>query len=454
MPHPQWLERILSISEGTPYRSILCTPNGQGLSIKGDAVFNLENGRLTFQLFLDNEEPYTAGHEAFAVSQGTDPQLILNILGRDFSYPARIVGTPVPKATEERTTIGDFIDSPHYGSATTPLKNVNIWLRGVPTGWLGNKGWSHYYGVTPEPIRYEQNGEAILPDLRWLSVVGLSGFILETNGWTTTIREISANDRPDPEVTHLCLITSSDTTLTGESMQEFLEENLHPFLCFMFGRRIRYDQITGADWAIIPAKGTTISKTIGRNWFLSSGNRIDPAPLFQNFCRLPQKVKAHWRKVIRQYIASEEIIGTLGEEAIAASVSFAALEGLTRSIISTYPDSDQWLKSDLSLKPRKGIVDAIEMVAGREFAPHNAGFRKAGDEIKRVRNDTMHVDLESDEDWLNAYHRWNSSQALIEILLLSKLGLTEIPNRTSHGTFQVMGKDMYKEVRQEELDFL
>ena len=201
MPHPQWLERILSISEGTPYRSILCTPNGQGLSIKGDAVFNLENGRLTFQLFLDNEEPYTAGHEAFAVSQGTDPQLILNILGRDFSYPARIVGTPVPKATEERTTIGGFIDSPHYGSATTPLKNVNIWLRGVPTGWLGNKGWSHYYGVTPEPIRYEQNGEAILPDLRWLSVVGLSGFILETNGWATTIREISANDRPDPEVT-------------------------------------------------------------------------------------------------------------------------------------------------------------------------------------------------------------------------------------------------------------
>ena len=66
----------------------------------------------------------------------------------------------------------------------------------------------------------------------------------------------------------------------------------------------------------------------------------------------------------------------------------------------------------------------------------------------------MHVDLKSDEDWQNAFHRWNSSQALIEILLLGKMGLTQIPNRTSHGKFEVMGKDMYEEVRQEELDFL
>ena len=175
------------------------------------------------------------------------------------------------------------------------------------------EGWTHYYGVTPEPIRYEQNGEAILPDLRWLSVVSLSGFTLKTNGWTTTIREIPANDRPDPEVTHSCLITRNDDTLTGESVQEFLEEDLHPFMCFMFGRRIRYDQITGADWAIIPAHYTPTPRTIGRNWFLSSGNRIDPAPLFQSFCRLPQDVKTHWRKVIQQYIASEEIIGTLDQ---------------------------------------------------------------------------------------------------------------------------------------------
>ena len=164
MPHPQWLERVLSISEGTPYHSILSTPNGQGLSIKGDAVFQLENGSLTFELFLDNGEPYTAGHEAFAASQGADTQLILSILSRDFSYPAKILSTPFRRATEERTAIRGFIDSPHYGSATVALKNVNIWLRGVPAGWLGNKNWTHYYGVTPEPIRYEQSGEAILPD--------------------------------------------------------------------------------------------------------------------------------------------------------------------------------------------------------------------------------------------------------------------------------------------------
>ena len=49
----------------------------------------------------------------------------------------------------------------------------------------------------------------------------------------------------------------------------------------------------------------------------------------------------------------------------------------------------------------------------------------------------------------NAYHRWNASQALIEILLLSKMGLKEIPNRTEYPRFAIMGLDMYKYVRGE-----
>ena len=144
----------------------------------------------------------------------------------------------------------------------------------------------------------------------------------------------------------------------------------------------------------------------------------------------------------------------LGEAEIAASVSFAALEGLTRSIISTYADKDQWLDNHLRLNRDKGgIVKAVEMVAAREFGRHSNTFRKASKEVYRVRNATMHMDLISDEDRRNAYHRWNSSQALIEILLLGKMGLQHIPNRTAHGKFEVMGKDMYEGMRKEELDF-
>ena len=56
------LDRVLSISEDTPYHSKLATPRGQELSIEGDTVFHLANGRLTFQFFFDSEEPYTAGY--------------------------------------------------------------------------------------------------------------------------------------------------------------------------------------------------------------------------------------------------------------------------------------------------------------------------------------------------------------------------------------------------------
>ena len=55
-------------------------------------------------------------------------------------------------------------------------------------------------------------------------------------------------------------------------------------------------------------------------------------------------------KVIDHYVTSEEIVGTLGTTSvfsIAASVSFSALEGLTRSIISEYQDRDQWLRGNL-----------------------------------------------------------------------------------------------------------
>ena len=192
-------------------------------------------------------------------------------------------------------------------------------------------------------------------------------------------------------------------------------------------------------------------ETLRQNWFLVAHD-VDELPLlFKSFYKLPSEIKKHWQKVIYQYAASEEIMGTLGEHAIAASVSFASLEGLIRSIISTYQDKDQWLKKDLSLKRGKGILQAIEMVAKQEFGIHSDTFKKASDEIRKVRNSTMHLDLKVPEDSESAYHRWNSSQALIEILLLSKMGLETIPNRTAHGKFTVMGMDMYEEVRKEEL---
>ena len=142
--------------------------------------------------------------------------------------------------------------------------------------------------------------------------------------------------------------------------------------------------------------------------------------------------------MIDRYATSEEIIATLGDPEIAEAVSFAGLEGLTRSIISGYDDKSQWLTNNLELKHKKrkggeraGIVDALEMVLNREMATESPNLDQTLTELAKLRNSTMHTDLRSDPDQANAYHRWNASQALIEALLLNKMGLERIPNRTA-----------------------
>lgn len=95
----------------------------------------------------------------------------------------------------------------------------------------------------------------------------------------------------------------------------------------------------------------------------------------------------------------------MGEAAIAAFVSFASLEGLTRSIISTHADRDQWLNKDLSLKRGKHIIKAIERMAKRAFGTHSDTFERASDDIRKIRNSTMHLDLNVSVGAENAYHR-------------------------------------------------
>ncbi|KKZ10289.1 MAG: hypothetical protein TQ37_08935 [Candidatus Synechococcus spongiarum 15L] len=270
-------------------------------------------------------------------------------------------------------------------------------------------------------------------------------------------------------MTHFCQITKEENIATGATFRDFIKDNLIIFLSFLFGQNIFLKQIEGRKkqdvvWVETFRKWKIFPRTLKNNWFLRYAihGHFDIETQFQNFYNLPFHIKKQWGKIIRHYILSEEIIGTLqvvGITTIAASVSFSALEGLTRSIISTYPDKDQWLKEDLSLKKKqgKGILDAIEMVAEREFGKHSEVFKMASQQIREVRNATMHLDLRLEEDLRedlrNAIYRWNSSQALIEILLLKKLGMTNIPNRTGLGMFRVLGEDMFADQRNEELRF-
>ena len=246
--------------------------------------------------------------------------------------------------------------------------------------------------------------------------------------------------------------------MTGTCVLKFFDEELWPFLRFMFARQVQATHLTGTGWTKLWAVRPKAMRTRARNWLSIASIDLQSGTLqalFQEFHSQTPETKKHWRKVIDKYATSEEIFATSGDYENAGAVSFAGLEGLTRSIINGYDDKNQWLDSKLELKsPKKGgrktgVVDAIEMVLRRESGTSNPELTKPLKQLANLRNSTVHTDLQSDPDRSDACHRWNASQALVEMLLLAKMGLEKPPNRTEHGTLTIMGHDMYRDVRGE-----
>ena len=449
----RWLEQVLSISVDTPYHSYLDTgddseADGDRLRMVGITLFQLDNGALAFRFFAKESGLSIDLYKAFAKGSMT-----LRVPDQDFANPVRIM-----RQSHSPAGLEGYVTSEWFGANEVELSGVTIWLVGLPGGWQGTDRLAHYESIGAEEVQFHQNGTVVFPNGR-IGFHSLSGFTLNTDGWTAQLTEIPVNHRTGLTDTHLCQVTNQNGLLSGKTASEFLETNLLPFLSFVFGQNVIFSMIMGyqdgiAVWARTLRQRDTAVKTLQANWFLQrSRSPIDLSPLFQHFFCLSPEVKNHWRKVIDQYASSEEVMGTLRNSSLAASISFAALDGLVRSMISMYSSRDEWLKDDLSLKGRKGIVNAIECVAKEELGKHSSTFRSAAEQISQIRNVTFHTDLGSDEDPRNAYYRWNASQALVEILLLVRMGLGEIPNRTAFGKFNIMGKDLIEDVRKEELTF-
>ncbi|MCY4331730.1 MAG: hypothetical protein OXC96_04355 [Cyanobacteria bacterium MAG CAR1_bin_15] len=492
-----WLEKLLHIREGTPYHSTLVVPKelrtqastpesskikppctcdmsaSDDLEISGITIFQLGNGVLTFKLFVNNSMLGMEEAEAFAgssKSKAVESKVRLQISNLDFSYPVKLNNLPSPSFYCDEDESVSSSCSPLEGSIITTsfgrcdelLDSVAIWFYDLPEKWRGDENYRYCQAIlqNDEIILSEDFKKVTIPYSK-LGCQQLGLFDFKVDGWSVTLREIPHEIRGDSDVTHFCEITRQENMVTRKVFREFIKDNLIAFLSFLFGQNILFKRIEGRRkrdvvWVEIFEKGEMSPRTLKNNWFLKYAIHeysFDIEPQFQNFCRLPSDTKKQWRKVIRHYLISEEIAGTLHESTAAASVSFSALEGLTRSIISRYPDGDQWLKKDLSLKQGKGILDAIKMVAEREFGKHSEVFRMASQQIREVRNATVHLDLASDEDPRNAFYRWNASQALIEMLLLKNLEMREIPNRTILPTFRVNGQDMFADERKEELRF-
>ena len=461
MPHDSnWLHRTIGITEGHPYQSALVLADDEQRQTPGIAIFRVENGTVRFEFYADQPVGY-ADYLQQAVAEAAQGTQRLDIVVP--SAELRHAVLPITLSTYVTPIEGMLAKSARvpaaaFGPADQPMDSVDFELLDIPSDYWGDQKLTYQHATSKYPLELSEDKEHLLVPLRTLGIRRLSGCTINAGDWKVEIQEIPSERRTNERVTHRCAISRSNGEMTGTCVLRFFEEELWPFLCFVFAHEVQVTHMTGSGWAKLWGGRPEAVQPRGKNWFSAAEYQSGTLQtLFQEFHNQTPETKKHWRKVIDKYVKSEEIIATFGDSEIAGAVSFAGLDGLTRSIISGYDDKNQWLNSKLELKsklPKKGggktgIVDAAEMVLRRELGTSNPELTEPLKQLKNLRNATVHTDLQSDPDRTNAYHRWNASQALIEFLLLAKMGLKEIPNRTEYGTFSIMGRDLYRDVRRE-----
>ena len=461
-----WLNQILGLVEGRPYACSLVQPGAEQRETPGIAVFHVATDGVRFEFHIDpsvDHADYQLLVKAVAEAMQEAPGLDVVVQSVNLRHTV-VLTTLLGGGPHSGGPLEGLLAEPSsapassFGVANQPMDSVVVELLDIPGNW-GDRKASYQYSSSRLPREFSDDGEHILvPTDGSFGERALSGCAISAGGWEVVIQEIPSEHRDDPRVTHWCAISRRDGGMTGTSACRFFVEELWPFLRFVFGHNVQVARMTGKSWTKLQAVRPAGVQTYGANWLLSTRlRRIDLEALFQGFHRQTAETKKHWRKVVDRYANSEEIIATLGDPETAEAVSFSGLDGLVRSIISGYTCKDQWLNSKLELKGnirkedggRAGIIDAVEMVLKRELGTKNPKLTESLSRLAKLRNSTAHTDLQSDPDWLDAYHRWNESQALIEILLLSKMGLKEIPNRTEYPRFAIMGLDIYKNVREE-----
>ena len=460
MKENQWLTNITGIQQGVPYHGKLTS--GEELpsdaspkdlathAMNGIAIFKMEDGWLHFDFTCD-ENTHPLAQSIIAKS----PARAISI--PSIGFTGNFVWTVLPG---DDMGMEGVVSGKDFGDENVHLDGVYIEVNDLPKEWRGTNEYWFYEGSAEFADLHIESGHTNIqnsrPGYRRMKAVKM-----EAAGWEIDLWEVPPSTHNQGKTPYQCNLKKTTDPMTGADVQRFIEDNLFPFLMFVFGQRIRFRTIVGykdgtEQWAVPGRDVHSPAKTYQRNWFtMQRASPIDLQPLFRTFCEADRDIKNHWRKVITQYADSEEIMGTLGRPTIAASLSFAGIEGLTRSIISILPSKDEWLNENLSLKSGsgKGIIAAIETAAQKYFGKNSATFKQASREIYAIRNATFHTDLTITESQADAHYRWQASQFLIEALLLIQLGLNAIPNRTLHHTFNILGHDMFADVRSEELRF-
>ena len=307
------LRRILAITEGTPYQGTITASSGDdNFSVSGDVVFQLKEGRLKFDFYIDSESEPFAGHRIPSLNWRGEGETTLDIPSRCFKYPIRIESLPdfgtiqAGHPTDRERLMGQ-VDSEFLGSHTVALSSAILYIRDLPGGVWGVRNTSYRTAVVTDEQETPGN------------IHRLNSLPLHGGGWTINLQEIPEEMRVADVASHSCAVIRDDkSTFTGNQVMDLLEHDLGPFLCLMFGQRVMWSMVEGRSaagnypatpWGMIYPRSSGTVRASGRNWFLLSNGRMDPSPLFEKYCSMPPDRKRHFHRVIERYVGSEIIMG-------------------------------------------------------------------------------------------------------------------------------------------------
>ena len=446
------LVRTMNIDTETPYLAELSGTgeNGAHLRNEGAVVFSLDAGCLEYTFALTRDDVWLL-HNHKLVS-APDLRLAVPSIGFDRSVLTTNFSSNPTKGV---------IPLECFGDPTADLGYVGIKFRNLPDGWYNADSGCEVRASLDRPPVPDENGNISLGrGYGWglIPAIKLEWIKGQGETWTIRLRRIP-DDQRDSDHNFRCTISVDGAKLTGEIAEEFLRENLRPFLQFAFAGRADNYVAVGYNTDHAPTWGMQIRDTgvdipeqyRSHNWFLALRNgRISLSPQFQAFCDLDAETKRRYHRVIEAYARSEQVYALVGDSTTAAALSFAALDSLVRIIAIDYRDSDDWLEKNLQVVRGKHIEDVIDLVAERELngPAEVSAFKRAAKAVAKTRNNAFHADPARERpDWNESRQQWDNTQTMVEILLLSRLGMESIPLRTSVPTFLVDGRDMLAEAR-------
>ena len=445
------LVRTMNIDTETPYLAELSGTDDDGMyhTNSGAVVFSLDTGRLEYTFTPSPDDAwFPGGHKLLQA-----PDLRLAVPSMEFDEPVHTVLWP----NMDDPTKG-VVSLKCFGDASADLAFIRIKFKNLPDGWNTDDDAFRITTFLDHWPVLDETGNISLSRYGWERTPAIKLEWRSGRGetWTVNLRRIPLEQR-NSDHNFQCQITVDGARLTGGIAQEFLNENLGPFLQFTFAGRadnyvaVGYDTLNTPTWGV-QIRDTTVDipeNSPSRNWFLlPRSGAIALSPQFQAFCDLDTQTKKRYQRVIEAYTYSEQVYALGGSLAAAASLSYAALDSLARIIAATYPDHRDWLTKNLEVKRGKYLNQIIDLVAERELNEVE-GFKRAARAVTKTQHNMFHADpTKESPDWRESWHQWVNTQTMVEILLLKRLGMQEIPVRASVPTVRINGIDMLAEERQ------